>query len=183
VGQREPVKFTFTELLYGVVIGTAITRIGSLSLTQDTILLIVSLVLVFDDYLLYHEDVQNIEGTGRNFVLLFLLDMVVLAAWYALVLSTAYAVPVFLTCVAVFFAATSIWEWLFSQGTFLRRLFWNADLPLVLTAGALALVAQWVAWPFWVFLAAFGAIFVLWRLPTWRELWRSQWQDRRLTKR
>ena len=80
MGQRESVKFTFTELLYGVVIGTAITRIGSLSLTKDTILLIVALVLVFDDYLLYHQDVQKIEGTGRNFVSLFLFDMVVLAA-------------------------------------------------------------------------------------------------------
>lgn len=81
MGQRESVKFTFTELLYGVVIGTAITRIGSLSLTKYTILLIVALVLVFDDYLLYHQDVQKIEGTGRHFVSLFLFDMVVLAAW------------------------------------------------------------------------------------------------------
>ena len=174
MGQREPVKFTFTELLYGVVIGTAITRIGALALTQDTILLIVALVLVFDDYLLYHQDVQKIEGTGRNFVSLFLFDMLVLASWYTLVLSTTYPMPVFLVCVAIFFAATSVWECLFSEGTLLRRLFWNGDLPLVVLAAVLAVVAQWVGLPFWVFLIAFGVVFVLWRLPKWRELWKSQ---------
>ncbi len=40
--EKKTVKFTFTEVVYGVVIATAMTRINSLSLTQGSVLLIVA---------------------------------------------------------------------------------------------------------------------------------------------
>ncbi|MDQ3010163.1 MAG: hypothetical protein M3X11_05620, partial [Acidobacteriota bacterium] len=130
------------------------------------------LLFVFDDYLLYQQDVQGIEATSRNFASVYLLDLVVLGAWYALVLSTTRAMPVFFTCVAVFFLATTVWDWVFfATGPFLRRVRKNGDLPLVLAAAILASVAGLVTLPFWTYLLTFGLIFVLWRLPSWKTVW------------
>jgi len=171
--QRKPVEFTFTELLYGVVIATAITRIDALEITQETVLLIGALILVFDDYILYHYDVQKIEGTGQNFVLLFACDMLVLAAWYALVLSTTYSMPVFFTCLAIYFTATSVWELRFARGSIARRLFRDGDLPLVGASLSLVALARSFDLPFWAFLAGFLVAFTLWRFPKWKGIWES----------
>lgn len=173
MGQRGPVTLSFTELLYGVVIGAAVTRISALELTRETVLLLVALVLVFDDYLLYHQRVDTIAGTGRNAVSLFLVDMLVLGAWHGLVLATNYTTSVFLAWVSVFFSATSIWDWLFSEGPFLRRLLFNGDFVLVIAAAALAGTAGAVDWPSWVFLVALGVVFLLSRWSLWRAVWRA----------
>lgn len=167
----KPVKFTFTELLYGVVIATAITRIDSLVVSQETVLLMAALLFVFDDYIIYHHDVKSIKGGGRNFILLFGADMAVLAAWYALVLATTHSMAVFLVFLACYFVATSIWEFLFSQGTVTARVLRNGDLVLVLAASVLAAVEMSLSLPYWLGLCAFIFVFSMWRFRRWRDLW------------
>lgn len=171
IAQRDVVSFSFTELLYGIVIGIAIARIESFAVTRESALILVALLLAFEDYLVFHFEVESIPDTGRNFVLLFCLDVLTLACWYSVVIASSYSISIFFTALAAYFFATTMWSTTFlAKGTwrgFLRR----GDAPLVAVCSVLALFAAEIAW--WAPIIAFLFCFLLWRLPAWKRVWNS----------
>jgi hypothetical protein len=167
------ISFSFTELLYSVVIGTAILRIGSLTLSRANLLLIIALLFVSDDYLLYHHKIESVEHSGRRMILLFWLDMFVLGAWYALTLAATYSISVYLTCVAVFFACTSIWQLTFSEAPAWRRLLSSGDLPLVCVSLILSVAARSFGHSDLSYVVILLVIFTIWRWRSWLRLWRA----------
>ena len=104
------ISVSFTELLYGVVIGAALQRI-KLDLSQENILLVLSLIIITQDFFFYHLAIS--AKPPSNQPLLFLLDMLVLGAWYPL--SLAQDIFTFLSCLTIFFLIVSIWESLFGR--------------------------------------------------------------------
>ena len=170
---KRPIPITFTELLYSVVIGTAITRIESLSADRGNVLLILALVVVFDDYLLYHQKVDTIAYSGRNEVLVFWLDMLVLGSWYCLSLAARGSLRSFWMSAALFFCATSVWEVVFGSGSVWRRVR-SADGGLVLTSLALSVAVGLLGGPYLAYVGAFIVLFFFWRWGDWVELWGRQ---------
>jgi hypothetical protein len=171
---RQVISVTFTELLYCVVIGTAITRIESLAPSRPTILLWVALLLVFDDYFLYHREVSRIARSGRAATLLFWLDMLVLAVWYGLALSSREPIRFFLLWAALFFAATSLWEIAFGSGALRRRIVDKSDAILTLASLALASAERLFHGPYWIYVALLLGTVAVWRWPDYSEAWRSK---------
>ncbi len=171
---KRSVPIPFTELLYVVVIGTAMTRIDKLALTETTILLILALVIIFDDYLLYHHTVERIPSTGKNEILIFWTDMMVLAAWYALSLAAQASSVLFWLWAGIFFTTTSLWEILFAHDSLRRRLLRHADLVPIVTSFALSLAAAFLHWPYFFCVGVFLVAFAWCRAPDWAELWRRR---------
>jgi hypothetical protein len=103
------ISVSFTELLYGVVIGAALQRI-ELGWSTKNILLILSLIIVIQDFFFYYHDIPGLDLTNslKKQRLLFVLDMLVLGAWYSL--SLAENITTFLVCLTIFFFIVSIWE-------------------------------------------------------------------------
>jgi len=167
-------SYTFTELLYAVVIGTVFARIQTLTPSQENILLVMALIVVFDDYLLYHHEVEEMDHSGKYVVLWFWLDMLVLGAWYALALSSKYSISTFMICLAAFFLCTSLWEFVFSEVSLWKRVIWSCDLPLVLTSIILATLAHWLRGPYWIYLIGMLPVIAWWRWPDWVDVWRKR---------
>lgn len=122
---------SFTDLLYGVVIGSAFGHFTGLEPSVQNGLLLVSLFLILDDYLLYHHEVRGTARTGRRVVVLFWLDVLVLLAWYATVLAAGRSVEAFLLAVAGFYMTTALWEAVFAEGRQGWRRLATADWMLV----------------------------------------------------
>lgn len=132
-----------------------------------------AVLFVFDDYLLYNQEVKSVRESGRNVALMFLLDMLVLLIWYMLALAAADTISAFLAYSALFFVCTSIWEFVFAAGSLGHRILWAGDLPIVFASGALAYVSCWLQAPFWVYLMVLLPVFVWWRWASWVDLWKS----------
>ena len=132
------VRLGFMDLLYGVVVGTAFARFDSLTLSASHVLLAIAILLGLEDYLMTRYQSQGMPQDGRHTALLAILDVLVLACWYAVVLSAEDGFPTFLLALAVFFASTTVWGWAFLGGRFGRpRWLKDSDLPpLVASLGA-----------------------------------------------
>lgn len=173
----EPEPITFTELLYSVVIGTAITRIDSLVVSQSNVLLLVALLIVFDDYFLYHHEVVDIEYSGKNAIGLFWLDMLVLLVWYAVSISTQYSVAAFFMCVATFFLSTSIWELIFSKEPIWKRIAWDSDIVVVCASITLSVSSHYNTSPnasYLLYAIVFLVFFSAWRSWSYKEIWSTK---------
>jgi hypothetical protein len=104
---------TFTALLYSVVIGLAFQRIDELRITEANVLMVIALVLIFDDYLLYTLEIPTIAASDFE---LFWWDIAALAIWYGLVLTTPEGVAPFFLVAGLFYALTSTWKAIYLGG-------------------------------------------------------------------
>jgi hypothetical protein len=168
---------TFTALLYSVVIGVAFQNISSLAWSEKNLLMVLALLVVFDDYFLYHHDIKKVPDTGPNQIFVFWADIAVLAMWYGVSLATAYGHAVFFGYVAGFYGLTTFWEAITaSRGSRLESAL-NGGLIVCLVASAIALVCLAVGdWANamviqWSLTAVFAAITALIRLGSYRRIW------------
>lgn len=163
---------SFTELVYGVVIGSAFTQFTGLELTARNGFLLVALFLILNDYLLYHHEARDIPSSGDRVIPLFWFDMTVLLAWYGVVLAASRGAAVYLYAVSVFYAVTALWETVFGGEEGWKRLLARDWL---LAGGALAVAsadlgAGATRTAVWLLpLAVFGCYW-----PDWRRLWRAE---------
>lgn len=164
---------TFTEILYGVVVGFGITELEFPWFTRHNVLLLLAIVLIFDDYLLYTTAVRRVAHSERNGILLSLFDMLVIVAWYAIALAVDEDLPTYFVCIAVFYALASVWEIIFSAGPLWRRALVAADVPLAAMAIGLAIVFSRLAGPEWPYVLGFFSGFALSRFQDYASLWRS----------
>ncbi len=70
----------FTDLLYGAVISFAVVKIG-LSLDLSNLMLLFSLLIVFNDWIDYHITVNSLEFDRRRYFAMYVLDILVLVVW------------------------------------------------------------------------------------------------------
>lgn len=185
-GTSGKLSFTFTELLYGVLIGAALQNVKGLLPIQENVLLLVAVILVADDYFHYHRDVKTINNSGKAEIKIFFLDMLVLAAWYSLALAAQYKLPkvdllfatidaapitLYLIWVTFYYGAVSIWDCVFpvSSGS------WFFDNHVFVTLLALICTVASILWPTpdWIYLAIFGCGYVLWRSVAYIKVWRN----------
>jgi hypothetical protein len=159
------ISVSFTELLYGVVIGAALQRI-ELSLSLKNVLLILSLIIVVQDFFFYYHDISDLDLTSspKNQRLLFVFDMLVLGAWYSL--SLAENIITFLFCLIAFFLVVSVWEsFLGSQH------FWLTHWPIFIIALCVTGLAHLnlPVFPSWLALALLLTVFFCWRLYYYKK--------------
>ncbi len=165
-------RASFTEVLYGVVIGFAIAGLETPWFTRHNALLLLALVLIFDDYLLYNTAVTRVLRSGRSTILLFWLDVLVLLAWYALCLAGDESLPTYFVCVGLFFAVASLWEVIFTQGPLWRRALLAGDVLLVALASGLAIASARLGGPEWPYVAGFFLALALWRFQDYVAIWK-----------
>lgn len=161
---------SFTDLIYGVVVGFAISSF-TLELRLSNLLLLGALVLILDDFVLYHVSAPAVDESGRNLLLMFLTDLVVLGCWHAVVLAAkSETLHLFWIATTIFYCSTAAWEFIFAtkQGR------WRVLLPESALAGFAALLAAARDFlPVAVQLLAFFAALAFARMDDWRELWRQ----------
>lgn len=163
---------SFTELVYGVVIGSAFSQFTGLEATTRNGFLLVALFLILSDYLLYHYEARGISSSGDRVIPLFWLDMTVLVTWYGIVLAAARSAEIYLYAVAAFYATTAVWEAVFGEEEGWRRLLardWllAAGASGVASADVGADVTRAAVW-----LLPLAVVGCYW--PDWKRLWRAE---------
>lgn len=177
--QGQPKKylsFSFTELLYGVLIGEALRHVHELSPSRSNLLLLITVILVADDYFGYHKQVKDLSASSEKELKLFLLDMLVLSAWYSLALSSQYAgsqvdllvttingapITLYLIWLTLYYLAITVWERFFPDPDSRGR------LPIMIAGLLCAILSSLWPGPDWIYLILFLLLFLSWRLPTY----------------
>ncbi len=108
-------KVNFTELVYAVVIGNSLNYITPDVPWPRLALYLFALVVIIDDWILYHLSADKIESTVRNQVACFLLDIAVLVIWYLLALHKEDQLAGFGFLLCLFYVSTSLWHILLQQ--------------------------------------------------------------------
>ena len=103
-------KVNFTELVYAVVIGNSLNYITPDVVWPRLALYLFALAVIIDDWVLYHLSADKIEGTVRNQVACFLLDIAVLVIWYLLALHEDDQLAGFCFLLCLFYLSTSLWH-------------------------------------------------------------------------
>ncbi len=107
-------ELSFTELLYGVVIGNAIARISSLEASKRNIFILVAIMIAIDDYAFWHLEQTNINYKKPwTSAAMFVTDAIILLSWYSMVIAADSYASVFFLCATVFFVLTTVWEIIF----------------------------------------------------------------------
>lgn len=166
---------SFTDLVYGVVIGSAFNQFTGLEVSTQNALLLICLFIILNDYLLYHYEVREIPHSGQRVVTLFWLDMLVLLAWYGMVLASARSMDAFLLAVSGFYTMTAVWETVFSDHRGGWEQIVTSDWLLVLILVSLAVLPL----EGWTLTTAVAVIPILVLVTHWRS-WQEVWQDERV---
>ncbi len=162
-------KIEFTDILYAVVISSAITRL-SLNCTTKNLMLIFALLIVFYDWLAYHIEISSVKLSAKRYFLGYIFDISILLCWYLITIVSPDRMSLFFLFVVVFFFICVVWGLIFRISDF-RGLYKRSDfqlfviylLVLLITTYRLNLPANWL-----ISLCIF--IFIIVRIPEWREL-------------
>lgn len=211
---RGLITISFTALLYGVVIDASLHRFETLDWSPPNLLLAVALFIIVQDFFFYHEDMKRLnlllkaqalaaqaegktspadrarfEWTRRKEeIAIFLLDLLLLTAWYALSLSAHYPLPVYLTFLAGFFFTVCVWNAVGPDMPRWRRFFkWSPWVVLLVAAAGAGIAIKRLGWSFhrdehasfdawgdlhWRLLLTPLAFFILWRIVYCVGFWK-----------
>jgi hypothetical protein len=139
--ERTIVNVNFTDLLYAVVMGATLQNFSPFDkeLTQiswkwEETILLASLLIIVDDWVLYHAQASKIKDTSTNFAMLLLFDVAVLVVWY--VMSKTWMMDSkgfkwFLMLAAIFYLISTIWEISFFKETGTKMMIWTHVVDFV----------------------------------------------------
>lgn len=106
------VDLTFTDFLYAVVAGSAFQHFTPYQWGWEDLIILAALLVLADDWVLYHAQASRVRPTPRHFAIILLLDIIILLIWYSLARYGAIGPP-----------------------GFIRFLFWLGGFYLVVAAG------------------------------------------------
>ena len=131
-GKNNGIKIEFTDVLYGTVIAISFGRITKPEISIKLFMFFFSLVIIFDDWLLYHIIRSKIKNSARNYIVCYVLDISILITWYFSVLITPDYFYQYLLLIIIFYLICSIWDKIFNV-----PLLSQTDLPLCIYFGIL----------------------------------------------
>jgi len=110
----------FSDILYGIVISSTFRFIEPTLTKPALIFIIISIIIIFDDWLLYHIQYKKIKPSIRFFATSSLLDLIILTIWFYSFLITNKNYQdngQYYFWIGVFYIFTSAWEFIFSGAT------------------------------------------------------------------
>jgi hypothetical protein len=162
-------KVNFTELVYAVVIGNSFVALSLATTPIRLAMFFFALLIVLDDWVLYHLSVERIERTVKNYLLCFLLDVVVLITWYLLSVVPEGQLFKFLILSSIYFGITSLWEFTFDKFDFVSFLK-NTDIILTIIYLVLATIFKLFQANDFLIVALCYAGFISFRFKEWMNL-------------
>ena len=117
---KNKIDLTFTDFLYAVVAGSAFQRFDPYSWGWNETIILVALLILADDWVLYHAQASLVESTPRRFAFILVLDIFILLLWYSTALSGEKGVRVpmsFLFFLSGFYLVIAVGELAFIKQT------------------------------------------------------------------
>ncbi len=104
-------KLSFTDILYGVVISIAITRI-SLKFNAQNYMLLIALLILIDDWLDYHISLSfEIKSMNtKMFLLTFIIDVSILLVWNLSAITKPEQLTTYFFLLSVFYTLALVWN-------------------------------------------------------------------------
>jgi len=133
-------KLSFTDILYGVVISIAITRI-SLRFSTKNYMLLIALLILIDDWLDYHISISfEIESmNARMFLLTFVIDISILLVWNLSTIAKPEQLTIYLFLLSIFYILALVWNFV-TKITPIKRFFKDSYFYLAIIFSAEALI-------------------------------------------
>lgn len=99
----------FTEILYGVVVANAIYEL-TFEVHLRNYMLVLALAFILTDWIEYQIATVDAGGTAQNYVIAFVLDVVILVIWYLLTILSAAQLEWYVAIAGVFFLLQGVWD-------------------------------------------------------------------------
>lgn len=161
----------FTQVLYGVVVANSIYQL-ELGLSFRNLMLLLTLAFILGDWIEYQISRQEVSQTTSNYVLAFVLDVVILVVWYLITIVPASELELFFAIAAVFFLLQATWDRLI-LGLDLQTLFSKPHFQLGVIFTLIAALQMYTALRSEVLFATAALLFFLRKAPEWRSLVRK----------
>lgn len=167
---RNGFKIEFTDILYGTVIAISFEQILKPEVTTKLFMFFFALLIILDDWILYHVALSRITRTIKNYLLCFILDVVVLVSWYFIAIVSEEQFLLFLVFTTIFFGFTSIWGIIFGTRT-MKKIMIETDIRLVIYFASVSICFMTFLQNYRVFTLALCFLgFVLLRIRNWKNL-------------
>ena len=125
-------KLSFTDILYGVVISIAITRI-SLKLNTQNYMLLIALLILIDDWLDYHIslsfEIKSMDA--KTFLLTFIIDVSMLLVWNLSAITKPEQLTTYFFLLSIFYTLALAWN-LVTKITTIKGLFKDSYSYLII---------------------------------------------------
>ncbi len=133
-------KLSFTDILYGVVISIAITRVSLKFNTQNYMLLIALLILI-DDWLDYHISLSfEIKSmNAKMFLLTFAIDISILLVWNLSTIAKPEQLTIYFFLLSIFYILALVWNFV-TKITPIKRFLKDSYFYLIIIFLAEALI-------------------------------------------
>ena len=99
----------FTQVLYGVVVASAITQLR-FGFGVRNVMLLLTLTFILGDWIEYQVGIQNASETATTYVIAFVLDVVILIVWYLMTVVPAANLDWFFATAGAFFLLQAVWD-------------------------------------------------------------------------
>ncbi|MCD6455857.1 MAG: hypothetical protein J7K81_03590 [Methanophagales archaeon] len=167
---RNGFKIEFTDILYGTVIAISFEQILKPEVTTKLFMFFFALLIILDDWILYHVALSRITRTIKNYLLCFILDVVVLVSWYFIAIVSEEQFLLFLVFTTIFFGFTSIWGIIFGTRT-MKKIMIETDIRLVIYFASVSICFMTFLQNYRVFTLTLCFLgFVLLRIRNWKNL-------------
>ncbi len=115
-------KLSFTDILYGVVISIAITRI-SLKFNIQNYMLLIALLILIDDWLDYHISLSfEIKSmNAKMFLLTFIIDVSMLLVWNLSAITKPGQLTTYFFLLSIFYTLALAWNFVTKITTMLFK--------------------------------------------------------------
>ncbi len=167
------IDITFTDFLYAVVAGSAFQHFTPYQWGWEDLILIAALLVLADDWVLYHAQAARIEPTSKNFAFLLLLDIVILLLWYSMARYGAIGpegYKYFVGLLSVFYLVVAFSEFIFRKQT-LRTVLMYSDLICFLLLASWTILLTVTRWTLHQWMVPVTlVILAMLRYKAWKEI-------------
>jgi len=167
----EVLEIGFTQVLYGVVVASAISQL-TFAPELRNVMLLFSLAFILGDWIEYQIAIREASGTTSNYVTGFIFDVTILVIWHLLTTLSISELDWFFLIAGTFFYSQGIWDRLILQVE-VGELVTRPHLQLALFFIILAVVERISAILPAVLLASSIAVFFVRKYPMWKKLIRK----------
>lgn len=168
MSEEPTLEIGFTQVLYGVVVSSAIFDL-QFDITIRNFMLLLALAFILGDWIEYQIGIQEASETMVNYVLAFVIDVVILIEWYLITIIPVADLKWFFGMAGTFFVLQAMWDRLILDvglGALIRK----PHLTLALFFIGLAGIQIYTNLSPWLLLMIATVVFIGRKSLRWREL-------------
>ena len=107
--QKRTLKIEFTDILYGVVISNAISKL-TLRFTMEDFMRLFALFIIFDDWIDYHITTSLVEQSPNKYLVGYVFDILILITWYYVTITPSSQIGLYVFFIILFFFFSGVWD-------------------------------------------------------------------------